>query len=699
MIDEDLQDQEQLASHVWQLITTCEQYSGDQSKERQEALEYYNGEMNDVKPRPGRSTVVSSDTRAVVKKLMPSLMRTLLGNDKVVEYQPAGPGDEETSEQASSYVNHVVIKESGAENAIYDACFDALLVKTGILKWAAYERQEAKVYSYTGQELAVAEELEEDGSEVFDLVERDGGLVDFRVRRWDDAIDIRMEAVPRDAFLIDPGAQSIEEAAIVGERLVLTRSELVSRGYDRDAVYALSADDGRAEDNDDQSRQGDDWTDVDADVSRAMEEVILYEVYVRLDLDNDGVAELHKVCIAEGEQDETAEGRVILDMEPVNEAPYADVVAEREAHQFEGHSIAEDMRDIQRIKTALVRQTLDSVYQANAQNAAVDPSKLTKAGLEAVMEPKFGMPIFVKPGVDVRQAVQDRVTAFIGDKTFPMLSYFDEEGRDRTGVTDTSGGLDPEAFQNMTATSAQLMSDAGVAQAAMLIKSLSRGIRKAFRGILRLVIAHADQPRTVRLNGDWVEYDPRLWNSEMDCSINVGMGAGSRERDLAVLQMILSLHEKLIAAFGQDNPFVGADQLHHVLEKIVETAGFPSAAPFFKKPDPADIQRRMEAAKGPTPDQQKLQAQMQLEQMKAQARTQIEQAQMQADLTVKEAERENAMRLEMLKAEKDAEIARMKVEVDLLKHREKLELEWAKQGQDAHPGLDPFEQGALYHGG
>ena len=238
-----------------------------------------------------------------------------------------------------------------------------------------------------------------------------------------------------------------------------------------------------------------------------MEEVLLYEVYVRLDLDGDGIAELYRICLADrgddGIQNSGAGGSpAILEMEPADEAPYAKVVAERKAHQFEGHSLAEDLTDIQRIKTALLRQTLDNLYWQNNMQPAVDPSRLTESGIDAVYNPAFGKPITLKTGASVAEAVQWMPVPFVADKSFAMLEYLDGLARERTGISDQSGGLDPEAFRNMTATSAQLISEAGIAQAETIIRSLARGgIRKAFKGLLKLVIAHADKPRTVRLRG------------------------------------------------------------------------------------------------------------------------------------------------------------------------------------------------------
>lgn len=73
--------------------------------------------------------------RANIKKVLPSLIRTILGNDQVAEFQPMGEGDEEYAEQASDYISNVVFPESDGYEAVEDAIHDALKLRNGIIRW------------------------------------------------------------------------------------------------------------------------------------------------------------------------------------------------------------------------------------------------------------------------------------------------------------------------------------------------------------------------------------------------------------------------------------------------------------------------------------------------------------------------------------------------------------------------------------
>ncbi|HEV7321557.1 MAG TPA: hypothetical protein VGO04_23375 [Ensifer sp.] len=115
-------------------------------------------------------------------------------------------------------------------------------------------------------------------------------------------------------------------------------------------------------------------------------------------------------------------------------------------------------------------------------------------------------------------------------------------------------------------------------------------------------------------------FDPRHWNAGMDATVNTGLGAGTRERDMLTIQMIQQLQEKLLTTLGPDNPYVSPDNLYNGIAKTVEAAGLKSPDLYFTKPTREDIQRRMQAAQPqqqPDAAMQQLQMQMQLANEKA----------------------------------------------------------------------------------
>jgi hypothetical protein len=210
---------------------------------------------------------------------------------------------------------------------------------------------------------------------------------------------------------------------------------------------------------------GEDYNDIQAQTRKALQIVRVWEVYVKVDMDDDGVAELFRIVYGDGTgvQNDTPQSGayVVLGLEAVDEAPYAEVVWERDPHQFEGHSTFEDTYMVQRVKTAILRSALDNVYAQNRPRPIIDSG--------AVENPEDilinGKALIVKDGRNAREAVNWETVPFVADHAREFLDYMDQVVKDRTGITDASGGLDPEKLQNTSATAAVMMNESGVAQA------------------------------------------------------------------------------------------------------------------------------------------------------------------------------------------------------------------------------------------
>lgn len=648
------------------MVREAEKHADDLSADRIRAIEYYQGDMRDTPADKGRSQMVSRDVRANVKKVLPSLVRTMLGSDTIVEYQPVGPEDEQSAEQASNYVNSVLVAECDLRRVIEDALHDALLLRNGIVRWWWEEKQCVSISSHSGlSDDAFAELVADDDTEVLEHSEReemiDGPegqfpvtVHDAKIKRTTVERKPRAACVPRERFLIHPDATTLDESLLTGEKMAVTRSDLIAMGYDRETVMGLS----QAEDDDYEADIRREFTGDADEASAANQQVDYYDIYVRYDADGDGISELRHMCFAGGLHE-----RNLLHDEECDEIQFADVKIMSQPHQWEGISLADDLMDIQRAKTVLVRQTLDNLYwQNNPQPIMQDGGVLNP---EAVFNPEFGLPIRVREGFDVRQAMQFAQVPFVAAQSFEMLDYFDNEAQERTGVSDASAGLAPDALQNMTAKASAMVEQAGIGQTEMMVRTAAEGLRKFFRGLLRLTVRHQDIPRTVRLSGEWVEFDPRHWNADMDCSVNIGLGAGTRERDMQVMQYVMGLQEKLLSAFGPDNPFVKPENLWEALSRTVEAAGLKTPSMYFTEPDPQEIAQKMQASKEqPNPEIEKLKAEMQLKQADSQNKIQLEQAKMQ---TQREKER--------AQMEADLEVERARLQADAAKEEQKLQWE------------------------
>lgn len=656
-----------------------EQRKNGAKGDRETGLEYYDGVMRDLPSEKGRSSVVSRDVADIIDTMLPGLMRVFDGSDRVVVYSPAKPGDEDAAEQASDYVNHVWANDCNGYLVLLTWITDALQVRNGVVKVWWDDTPERKPEGFHGlsdeQLVLLAEDPE---VEIVGYRERtefirdpaSGVTVphqvhDLKIFRTVAGGRLIIENVAPENFGISRGAKCTDAARCVWDRSRLTRSDLLKRGYKRSLVWSLPLADGRASDTVDRAEEGG----VGSPGAGANAEVDIVEAYVFADCDGDGVAESRKVVMAGG-----SGSRVILSNDEwTDDRPYADLTPQVVPHRWLGRSIADNVMDLQRVKTSLWRSTLDNTYAQNRpQREAVEKNIVNP---DEVLNPTFGGVIRVKEA----GAVRDITVPFVAANTLEAIRAVDGILQRRTGVSGATASLDSTALEPQTATAEQLEHDASYARVELVARTMAKlGVKKLFQKVLRIVVRNQDRPRTIRLRDKWVEFDPRAWNADMDATPNIGLGTGSRERDLAMLGGVASRQEAVIEKLGPDNPIVTPSMYVATLHKMVEASGLKSPETYFAKvsdeefaqwlasrPKPEDpkvaaanaqAQARVEG------DRQRIAAQIEGQREKAQAELVIERERMEheADLDHAHLVQEFALRQDEMQLEaelKGAEIA------------------------------------------
>lgn len=107
---------------------------GELQEERTRAMRAYTREPYGNEEE-GRSAVVSSDVFDAVEGMLPDLIEVFTSSDKAVVFEPVGPEDEESAEQVTNACNYVFYKQNNGFLILYTALKDALLLKTGAVKW------------------------------------------------------------------------------------------------------------------------------------------------------------------------------------------------------------------------------------------------------------------------------------------------------------------------------------------------------------------------------------------------------------------------------------------------------------------------------------------------------------------------------------------------------------------------------------
>ena len=648
--------EQELKGTITREITDALGYqNGKLVQERSLALDYYNSEPfgNEVE---GRSQVISSDVLEAVESVLPSLLRIFTAGDDIVKFEPVGPEDEEASKQATEYINHIIFKENDGWKIFYTWFKDALIQKNGFIKHYYKYEDEFLKESYKGlTEIEYQALLIDDAVEVVDVEEviekkmvmtEQGEMADTQtvfnvdVRRKSSSGKICIENVPPEEMLVSKRTKTLADAPYIAHRLKKTVSDLIGEGYDRKKIEDIPSYANSTWNEESLSRNlFDEESYMDESADPSMREVLYYENYIRTDIDNDGVAELLKVCTV-GDTNE------ILHVEEISYIPFSTITPIINPHRLFGMSVADLVMDLQQIKSVLLRQLLDNAFlMNNSRVLAVD----SQVNLDDLLQSRAGNIVRVKsPNAVVPLQAQNFM-----QEGLAMMEKVDQIKEQRSGISRMQQGLDPNTIQKSHTTATGVKE--AMASAGQRIETIARvfaetGIKDLMNCLLKLTTQYQDYKKIIKIRNNYVPIDPREWKNKFNLTINVGLGTGSHEQRLQILGQILGIQEKIMMSGSK---LANEQNIYNTLERMVHNAGFKSPQEFFTNPETLPP----EQPKDPMQENPLLiatQQQIQADREKNIAELQLKKEKMEAELELKK--QEQVAELELKKQEMLAEL-------------------------------------------
>jgi hypothetical protein len=588
---------------VWALIEDARDYNENYlAPEREAAAALYDGQLPLVSDE-GRSSIVLTEVRDLVLAMLPSLIRQFTSQEHPVHFLPRTEADVALAEEQQDYVAYVWTYDNPGFLNLNALLKDALIKRTGIVKWWTEREAEIVEQKYPNLSLEqrqyvisqprtlVVEEVRNDIEGPNKTVEPRFNLT---VRRSKLTPKHRVEAVPPEEFRISREAKTVQSAALTGHERLVPLSQLIQLGYPpavlndedygNDAAISTVEQDMRNPGGLGQLMMG-------AREASEGDPLIHYgEWFIRIDKDGDGVPELRKICtIGSGD-------RIIMD-EPVSRAKFALFCPDPEPHTAIGHGVAEQVSDLQHIKTNILRNTLDSIASTILPRLVVID---TMCNMDDVRNNELGSVIRAKSADAVTQLVQPT----IGQTPIQLLEYLDLIGNRRTGVTEQSKGLDPKAMQSTAKEGVGLLVTGAQERIELVARTLAEtGFRDLFKGLLQEIVENPIPERMIRLRGKWTKVVPDQYDATMDVIVNPAIGRGSDQDRLQMLVGIKQTQEAIIQGHGIDNPLVSPIEYRNTLEDIMSIAGMKNVSRYFKQVTPQQLQAAMQAAsQKPSPD-------------------------------------------------------------------------------------------------
>lgn len=624
---EKLEDDEIVAILDSNIRQSIGSFDSDLARERKKVTDYYNAAL----PKPahdGNSRYVSQDVYDTVESMKAALLETFSSGSRIVKFAPQGPEDVQLASVCSAYTDFVLFRQNDGFGLFRSVIHDGLVARAGIAKVFWQESSEEDLQEFEGlsqSELDMV--LAEDDVELVESDEDENGLISGVVSSPVSTSQVVVEAIPPEEFLIESQAVSLEKANFVAHRTRKTLSELRDMGFDEDTLDSIgeSHEDVELETDAELLARFDNIGSDRGNSSRGYQDqvrtIMVYEIYINLDIEGTGIAKLHRILKA---------GNAILEKEEVDRLPFVVFTPLPIPHAFYGSNFAEKLVATQNARTILTRSILDHAMITNNPRYMVVKGGLTNP--RELIDNRVGGLVNVSRVDAISPMPQASLNPFV----FQTLQLLDEDKEDNSGVSRLSQGLNKDAIshQNSAAMVEQLATMSQQRQKIIARNFANQFVKPLFHLIYQLVVENEDQQKIIDLSGEYVQVNPSVWESKRDVMVQLHLGYGEQE---AESQKHLMMHQM----FSQDPILQGMYQpqnAYALVKDVMEKAGIMNVSDYLTSPDQLPP---------PQPDPaQEMQMQMAQKQIELQER----------QTAVAEA-----------KAQVDAQIAQMKMELEQMK--------------------------------
>ncbi|MGR4893353.1 hypothetical protein ACIPPQ_20200 [Sphingopyxis sp. LARHCG72] len=642
--------------------------------ERQEqCLKYYDGDLfgDEVE---GLSQIVVKDVQETVDYMTISVLRTFVAGDRVVEFQAKSPDEEEAVDQATETIQQIFMQHQDGYRVLHDWLKAGLIEIIGVVKSAVIEEDavDEQVFEASAEEIAAADERGEVPEDA-EIIDNGDGSFRVTVKRATKRRYFCDYTVPSEEFRFSARTRHEDKADYLAHVCRKTRSDLVEMGFDVEVVYDLPTgedtlwSDGRSQERDEDYDRG--WSDTR---QASMQELELWEEYIRIDADGDGIAELLK-CFRVGD-------RLLGEPEIVTDHPFTVFCPFPRPHRMVGDSLAEKAMDIQRIRSVVARQLMNGMYLSNMPRYWVPTESTTENTINDLLTVIPGAPVRGKGAAP--QALND---GFDIGKSLGVLEFWSGEKESRTGITRMNQGLDADAL-NKTATGTALMQAQGQQYEEFIARNFAECVGRMFWRKYRLV-KDAGEPFTVKVGGSYAEVDPSTWPDEPDLIIRTGLGTNRKEYRIAQRMQLLGIQRE-----GREIGLVDNQRLFNSAAGLVRDMGIgqpddyfvdpKNAPPEDPKPDPEMVKAQMEAES----QKAKIEGEQQLSAIRIQG--QRDEAAAKQQLAREEAEFQAQLAREKFEFEKEQSRDRMMFEAAMAREQASLKAQTAVEVSKNRPGGD-----------
>ena len=571
--------------------------------EREMALDYYFQRLPKAPAIEGRSAARSNDVADMTEALLAQIMPTF-SSDTVATFEAQNEQDEDQAQLESDVVNYYIMEKSNGYRVFYESVKDALLLKNGIIKVYVDEGERVDITEHPPlDELQLAYlQAQTPDAELF-AEESETGTTVKLVKPYK---KFMMEAIAPEDFIVAPDThcQELDKSRFVSHQRVETQTSLLEMGIPIELIEQCPTYDRMTQTDHLARNQADEdeWDTYQA----ATRSIRVWESYIMVDYDGDGIAERRKVLSCDTH---------ILMNEVVKWVPFASGAPFLNPHRWLGISLFDKLKDIADQKTIYLRQYADNMVNHNNRRMIGVEGQVNMEDL-----------VNSRPGGVIRaknpDAVREVMVSDIGPSVIQALTYMDKQRTERAGA---SLDMQSEGLPtgNDTAHGVERQMSFKEQMAGLITKTLAETlIKQVYLLAHRTLKAYFPEDMNINRGGNWAQTNPQSWGDREHVSIDVGMSQGERQRQaqavLTVLQMQNDLVEKGLGGIVTD-----ASKMYNALTDYCRMAGLDNPAQYWIDPtspqaQQAGQQQAMEAQQQAMAQQQVQDRVVSIEEFKAQ---------------------------------------------------------------------------------
>ena len=509
-------------------------------------------------------------------------MKVFTGSDEVITIAGVTEEDDTKAETMQELLVYQLQRQNNFFTVLYNWMKDSLIVGMGIIK-CYWERTEGYTTETAVLNNEALQALTQTGVTIEDIQGPDQ-FGDFSVTYqlpYYRKNAPKLENILVSEFLYSPDAKSLEEANFVAHKRKVTMSYLRER--EAQGVYA-NIDDIRVNGNYngmnvDQVEQviGDNYVDINKDEQTARQEVVIYECYTKIDINNDGILEDMIITIC---------GDTIIRMEQnyMGRHPFFAISPTKDPHRiWVKRSYAELIGELQDLKVALTRQIMQNVALTNDPKMLLDESAINID--DFVQGRKV---IRMKAGHSMNEVAMPMNITPLAPQTFQFLEWIEGQKENRTGITRYNQGLDANSL-NKTATGISAI----LGQSAQRLELVARmfaetGLSELFRFMVSLNQKFIDQQTVIRLTNKELKISPEDLDGSFDLIVNAGISIATKESTIMATQTLLTaLMQANAGGYMVSTP----ENIYNLFKKWIESIGFKNYGDYIT--DPNVTQQRM----------------------------------------------------------------------------------------------------------